>query len=404
MKKKEKQLPVRLAYLVSHPIQYQVPLLQQISQETALELKVFFRSDYSVKKHIDPEFGEEIQWDTNLLDGYDHEFLPAIGPKEHISFWRPFNFGLLKKLRVDKIQVLWVHGYSSLFNIISLVLAKLAGIKILLRDEATLISRKRSLINRAVKRIIYFWLNIFCDGFLAIGTLNQEYYLANGIPKEKIFLMPYAVDNAFFRNQAKQCDAELLRKKLSLIESRPIILFTGKLLDRKGVFELLQAFYLTVKKINPRPYLVLVGEGKLREKLEREVAKYNLEDDVIFTGFVNQKDLVCYYQLCNLFVLPSKIEPWGLVVNEVMNLGKAVITSDQVGNSKDLVSFGRNGIVYKSGDANGLANAIQETLSSSSKNEKMGKESLKIISRWSFKEDLIGLKTALDFVLDDREE
>lgn len=392
---REKQPPVRLAYLISHPIQYQVPLLQKISQETALELKVFFRSDISVKKHIDPEFGEEIQWDVDLLAGYDHEFLPAIGKKERISFWRPFNFGLLKKLRAEKTQVLWVHGYSSLFNVISLVLAKLMGIKVLLRDEATLMSRKRSLINRVIKRIIYFGLNIFCDGFLAIGSLNKEYYLANGISEEKIFLMPYAVDNAFFQAQAKKCDATALRKKIGLDASRPVILFTGKLLARKGVFELLQAFNLAVKKIDTRPYLVLVGEGVLREKLELEVARYGLEDDVVFTGFINQKDLVCYYQLCNLFVLPSKIEPWGLVLNEAMNLGKAIIASDQVGSAKDLVQQDVNGFIYESEDYVGLSLAIEKVFSDHKVCESMGLESHKMISSWGFSKDIQGLCEAI---------
>jgi len=403
MKRKKKNTPVKLAYLVSHPIQYQVPLLQKISLESEIKLKVFFRSDFSVKKHIDPEFGKAIQWDVNLLGGYDHDFLPAIGKKGQVSFWRPFNFGLLKKLRAEKTKVLWVHGYSSLFNITSLFFAKLMGLKVLLRDEATLDSRPRSMLNRLIKRIIYFGLDMLCDGFLAIGTLNQEYYLANGISRRKIFLMPYAVDNAFFQARAKECHIEILRKKLGLIENRPIILFTGKLLARKGVFELLQAFNLAVKKTRPRPYLVLVGEGELREKLKLEVAKYVLEDDVIFTGFVNQKDLVCYYQLCDLFVLPSKIEPWGLVLNEVMNLGKAVIVSDQVGSSKDLVHPKKNGVIYKSGDINGLAVAIQETIENSAENKSMGMESMKIISKWSFDQDLIGLKKSIDFVLSVRD-
>ena len=61
---------VRLAYLVSHPIQYQAPLLRRIAQEPDIELTVFFGSDFSVRDYQDKGFGVEVKWDVPLLDGY----------------------------------------------------------------------------------------------------------------------------------------------------------------------------------------------------------------------------------------------------------------------------------------------------------------------------------------------
>src|SRR5712675_1980554 len=69
---------VRLAYLVSHPIQYQAPLLRRIAQEPDIDLTVFFGSDFSVRDYKDAGFGVGVKWDVPLLDGYRHEFLPVL--------------------------------------------------------------------------------------------------------------------------------------------------------------------------------------------------------------------------------------------------------------------------------------------------------------------------------------
>ena len=72
----------RLAYFVSHPIQYQAPLLRRIAQEPDIDLKVFFSSDQSVRGYHDTGFGVHVKWDVPLLDGYESEFLPRIGDKD----------------------------------------------------------------------------------------------------------------------------------------------------------------------------------------------------------------------------------------------------------------------------------------------------------------------------------
>src|SRR5262249_53918598 len=131
--------PVRLAYLVSHPIQYQAPLLRRIAAEPGIRLKVFFRSPMGLKSYVDPGFGQAIAWDTPLLEGYDHEFLPALGdPMRVTRYLRPLNYGLARRLA--DFDVLWVHGYARVFHWGAMLAAKRRGLKVLLRDESTSIS------------------------------------------------------------------------------------------------------------------------------------------------------------------------------------------------------------------------------------------------------------------------
>jgi glycosyltransferase involved in cell wall biosynthesis len=392
---------IRIAYLVSHPIQYQIPLLRKIAKDSRFNLTVFFRSDFSTKEFKDPDFGRQIKWDTNLLDGYHYDILPLLGRSDIFSFWRPLNYGLWKRLRNGNFDILWIHGYGYFFHLYAVIVAKLLGIKVLLRDEATTISKKRGVFNKTIKKIFFNFLNLLAAGFLAIGKMNKNYYLANGVPKTKIFEMPYAVDNLFFQNQVKFCSPkrELLRASLGLLPGRPIVLYVSKMSQRKKPIDLLEAFINILKKTKPRPYLLFVGDGEMRYYLEKRVSKLGLVNDVLFLGFKNQGELPRFYDLCDLFVLPSVFEPWGLVINEAMNASKAVIASDMVGSSLDLIHSGINGYVFKSGDVSDLAAIMKVTLSDPFNYIAMGKNSLDIISRWGYAEDIQGLKRAVDAIV-----
>jgi len=116
---------------------------------------------------------------------------------------------------------------------------------------------------------------------------------------------------------------------------------------------------------------------------------------VRFTGFQNQSDLPRFYDLCDVFVLPSLLEPWGLVVNELMCAGRAVIASDQVGAAYDLIRNGENGYVYPAGNVSALQEALGNILADPERCREMGAESRKIVANWSFAEDIAGIKQAL---------
>ena len=120
---------------------------------------------------------------------------------------------------------------------------------------------------------------------------------------------------------------------------------------------------------------------------------------VQFLGFKNQTEIPTYYDLCDVFVLPSDHEPWGLVVNEVMNTGKPVIVSDQVGAGLDLVEDGKNGFVVPVGHVAMLADRLKCLTDNPELGVKMGERSLRRISKWNFEADLLCLLQALSTVV-----
>jgi glycosyltransferase involved in cell wall biosynthesis len=393
---------IRLAYLVTHPIQYQAPLLRRIAAEPGIDLTVFFCSDFSLKSYLDPCFGKFIAWDIPLTGGYRHEILPALGGRDRLSFWRPFNYGLAKRLSQDNFDVLWVHGYNRWFHWLAMAWAKIHGLKVLVRDESTLISTSRHQLKRLAKRVFFLILRNLGDGFLAIGTLNAQYYQSYGITGERIFSVPYAVDNGFFREKARVAtrDREALRQELGLSPGRPIILYASKLSEVKRGMDLLEAYLrMSPDQVQePHPYLLFIGDGSQRKTLEARAGTRGWSS-IKFLGFRNQTELPGYYDLCDVLVLPSAFEPWGLVINEVMNAGRAVVVSDQVGCGPDLVRPGENGAIFPAGDIAGLRQALVDLTGDPQKCRAMGEKSLEIIKTWGLEADVAGLKQALAYVM-----
>ena len=392
---------VRLAYLVSHPIQYQAPLLRRIAQEPDIDLTVFFGSDFSIRGYKDEGFGVGVKWDVPLLDGYRHEFLPAIRDNATASVASPLSHGILSRLKGRSgeaaFDVLWVHGYSTVNAMHGMIAAKSLGIPVLLRAESWLRDRSRGGTKLAMKQLFFTGLKSLVDGVLPIGTLNQEYwrhYLGDDFP---MFLMPYAVDNDYFQRRSAEAAVRRgeLQQELNLDPSRPVILFASKLQRRKRCEDLVEAYKnLATTGHEPHPYLVIVGDGEERVALEAQAAASGISS-IRFCGFRNQSELPRFFDLASVFVLPSRHEPWGLIVNEVMNAGRAVIVSDDVGSQPDLITEGVEGCVFPVGDVDALTAALRKVLAAPETAGLMGQRALERIRTWDFEQDIRGLRRAI---------
>ncbi|WP_051979706.1 glycosyltransferase family 4 protein [Edaphobacter aggregans] len=394
---------LRLAYLVSHPIQYQAPLLRRIAQEPDIDLTVFFGSDFSVRGYKDKGFGGVgVKWDVPLLEGYRHEFLPVLRDNATNSPTSPMNYGIASRLKgapgQGAFDALWVHGYSSVNSLHGMTAARALGIPVLLRAESWLGDRERSGAKLAAKRLFLRALGQMIDAVLPIGTLNTaywRYYLGDEFP---LFPMPYAVDNQYFQQRSREAEVRRaeLRAELALDPSRPVILFASKLRSRKRAIDLLEAYVRLspAPGMEPDPYLVIVGDGEERASLEKRARETGFSS-IRFCGFRNQSELPRFFDLATVFVLPSRHEPWGLIVNEAMNAARAVIVSDEVGCQRDLITDGVEGAVFRAGDVEALADALRRTLASPETASAMGRRAFQRIERWSFDEDVRGLRRAL---------
>ena len=393
---------VRLAYLVSHPIQYQAPLLRRIALESDIDLTVLFGSDFSVRGYRDEGFGVGVKWDIPLLDGYKHEFLPRLRDGNDVSVLMPLNYGIVSRLCGDggdpAFDALWVHGYASANSMHGMIAAKALGIPVLLRAESWLQDRGRSGVKLALKHAFFAGLELMVDGVLPIGTVNAEYWRYYFGDDVQQFLMPYAVDNGYFAQRAREAKAgrASLQAELGLDALRPVILFASKLQARKHCDHLIEAYarLSPAPGTDPKPYLVIVGDGEERAALERQAAATGFSS-IRFCGFRNQSELPRFFDLATTFVLPSQHEPWGLIVNEVMNAARPAIVSDDVGSAVDLIEDGVTGCIYPVGDVEALTHTLRRVLDTPGVAEAMGQRAFARIQSWGFEEDVLGLRRAL---------
>lgn len=381
---------LRMAVLATHPIQYQAPLFRALASRPDITLKVFFCWDFGVKETRDPGFGQTIRWDIPLLDGYDHEFLPNRSRKpgtEH--FWGIVNPEAPLRIGSFRPDVVVVQNYVHFTENEVMAAARLFRVPVLLRSESNLLSTRPFGIQIA-KRLLLTPFMRRLGGALAIGTLSAKYLEYYGVPKERIVIAPYSVDNSFFQDRPAevQAAAQAWRLELGIAEDDLVALYAAKLIAVKGCADLIQAF---AAKPRPKRHLVIVGEGPLRSELEAQARLFG--QNIHFVGFTNQKRMPVAYALSDVFVLPSRFEPWGLVVNEAMNLGKAVIVSDQVGAAPDLVG-NDNGWVFPAGDVQALARALDEAFSDKTALRARGERSRVRIDSWGIPQTADGFVRA----------
>ena len=339
----------RVAFLASHPIQYQVPLFRLLARSPDVEFEVLFCTDHGVRSSFDVGFNRPIHYDVPLLDGYRHRFLRNVAPRPGLGFAGQLNPEILADLSRSKFDALVVHGYAALTNLLALTAPRCGGTRVLLRGESHL-DEPRSRATRMVKEPLLRVLFRRVDHFLAIGSLNTSYYRHYGVPDGRITLAPYSVDNDHFAASA-DVEREDLRQRFGLRARVPLFLFCAKLIAVKRPLDAVRAFAKVRQKLECG--LVVAGTGELEAEVVAEIDRLGLTGDVALLGFRNQGELPAVYAACDVLVLPSEREPWGLVVNEAMAAGLAIAISDRVGAGPDLVSD--NGFVHRVGDVEALA-------------------------------------------------
>lgn len=176
-----------------------------------------------------------------------------------------------------------------------------------------------------------------------------------------------------------------LKKRYKIPSVNPVVLFVGRLDKEKHIDVLLTAF----SKILPHAHakLVITGKGTERSILIKLAKKLGIEKQVIFTGFVADKDLPFLYRMADLFVIASIAELQSIATMEAMASGLPVVAA-KVMALPELVHDGKNGYLFNQGDVHTLANQVVEILKNTPLKKKMSAESLKIIKSHNIKKTI----------------
>jgi len=178
-----------------------------------------------------------------------------------------------------------------------------------------------------------------------IGKFAVDEYRREFGSQRSYFNLPYFSDLQRFDNFEREQRAER------------VFLFSGSLIARKGVDLLARAFVRLASEVcNAK--LKIVGEGELRQSLERTLAP--VRDRVEFAGFKDWNELPREYASADVLCVPSRYDGWGLVVPEGLASGLPVIGTDRMGAALEFIETGRNGWLIPAADEEALFTAMRE--------------------------------------------
>jgi len=239
------------------------------------------------------------------------------------------------------------------------------------------------------------------DSFAVYGPHIGDYLTDLGVDGNRIYNAWNTTDVEFFK-ATEPIHGEKLRKQLGIPAESPVVLFVGRHVKEKGLEYLIDAFRQTAGKIDSKPYLLLVGDGQRRTDLKQRSSDL---DNILFPGYVDNKNLRPYYGLADVFVLPSIQtevfrEPWGLVVTEAMASGTPVITSSSVGiAAAGVVQDSKTGYIVPERNVSVLADRIQRLLTEEGLRSEMGQTAVEVISKYDYERMVDGFEKAVDHAI-----
>ena len=312
------------------------------------------------------------------------------------GFLSRINLGIFKELFKNNFNVILIHGYESLTAWLALFAAKLTNTKIIWRGEAVL---RRVENDNSFKQIIKrIFLNRFfksCDAVMYSCTGNKEYLEFYGVEKDKLFLIPCAVNNNFFQKENTKYNENIprLKSELGILKKDLVILFSARFTPRKRPMDLLKA----INNIDNTNITVLfVGNGPERQNMEKYVGDNNIK--AVFTGFINQSQISKYYSIADINIVISDYDPSPKAMNEAMNFKLPIIVTEVVGTAYDLVKNNQNGFIIKVGDIKLLSEKISFLNQNRGIIKRMGEKSFEIVQKWNYEEDVKGIKNAFEYV------
>lgn len=374
-------MKTKLAIISSHPIQYNAPLFAMLAQSEILESKVFYSWSQSKDSLFDKDFGKTIQWDIPLLNGYQYEFSDNIsknpGPASFRGIICP---GLNRSIREWGADALLVYGWNYHAHYHAMRYFK-GKIPVFFRGDSTLIDETggpKQFLRRMILRFVYSHV----DFAFYVGENSRQYFLKHGFRDDHLFFAPHAIDNQRFSdlNGEMRHEAEKLRDSLGIGKEDIAVVFAGKFESKKNPLLLLEA---ALRLNKPGVHYIFTGNGILEKQMKQMAAS---NQAVHFLPFQNQSRMPVIYYTGDILALPSQGpgETWGLVVNEAMACGRAVLVSDKSGCAPDLVKPGMNGFIMPSGDLDRCVELLDIMTLSRTYTRQLGDASREHIAGWTF--------------------
>lgn len=327
---------MRLAFIVSHPVQYYVPLYQRLARRRDVEIKVFYTWHDGAQAVEDPGFGRPIVWDIPLREGYAFELVKNVSadPGMH-HFFGLRNPGLVRRVLDWHPDIVHITGWAWWSHVQALRGLSKAGVPTLFRGDSHLLDAQPAGLRWEMKKALLKHVYRWPSAFLVTGGANRAYYEAFKVEPKKLVTCPHSIDVGRFAEPSSvhEEDAARWRSDLGIEENQTVLLFAGKFEPKKNPMGFMHA----IRSLNnDRIIGVMIGGGALQGDVDT-IAKASPRTFRVLP-FQNQSRMPAAYRLGDLFALPSLWgETWGLAVNEALASARPVLVSDKVGCAPDVV-------------------------------------------------------------------
>jgi glycosyltransferase involved in cell wall biosynthesis len=335
-----------------------------MTKEHPGSVHVVYASDCSVRGAVDKEFGMSFTWDVPMMSGYEHTVLNCEKGTPLTSWGSLTGEGVKEMMEKVKPDAVLLVGMNYRYDAVAYLTAKRMGIPLWLRCETQDYCFTRSRVKGIVRSLIYTAVYKGIDRIFYIGELNKLHYRSNGVSEKKLAPARYFTVDRFadMTESDKIALRKSQRKQVGIDDNSIVVGFSGKFIEKKNPKILFEMLSHLPKELASRIHLYFMGSGELEKELRAMAAsaESTYGSKAYFSGFVNQTHLPAHYLAMDIMALPSRKmgETWGLVTNEAMQSGAAVIVSDAVGSSVDFKSWERFR-VFKEGDARELASSVE---------------------------------------------
>ncbi|HEV7565348.1 MAG TPA: glycosyltransferase family 4 protein [Microbacteriaceae bacterium] len=323
------------------PTPYRLPLYERIVGRGDLDLEVLFCAAEEPDR----------PWDLGTsLERVPHRVLRGWSPTlrtRAYTFVYEINPQIVSVLRSADYDAIVVGGYSVFAEQAAIAYARVTRTPYLLHSESHHLKPRPRAV-RAAKQVALAPVIGGAAAGLAVGSLSASYLESYGLDRGRIRILPNTIDVAQWRERALAIRADEAGVRAHHDLPERFHLYVGRLTEGKGVAELADAR----RTATELPPLLVAGEGPLANVLSETPG-------VRMLGFQQEEQLAELFALAEATIVPSRVETWGVAVNEALASGSPVIVSDAVGAAADLIEDGVNGVVFAAGDVAGLRAALE---------------------------------------------
>ncbi len=364
---------IRVGYIAGEPNPSRAPHLDRIAAHPDIDLTVIYAASTVHRR----EWTLQLAHDPIVLRGLR---LPAMRILHHDYPLTPQIWRLLERERFD---VLVIGGWSLMATQLGIVWARFRHVPYLLISENHF-RENRPLWVRALKAAVLPHLVKPAAGQLVTGTLAREHQLHYGAREDSVTVFPNTVDVENFGRRAHELSAKRdeIRQALGVAGDALVVTQVSRFIPLKGPDLAIEAVARARALTDRVMHLVLVGSGPMHDGLVRRARE--LDVPTSFPGWRSGDDLIEIYAATDIFMLLSRREPWGIVVNEAAACGLPLVLTDAVGAAADLLVPGENGELVRSGDEAGAAEAIARLANDEARRARFGRRSHELAQSWGY--------------------